>query len=76
MHFTPKKSSVLLLGVAALVCSRGVFALINDPEGPNVLVVVVLAVIIYAVFFGIYWLGQHDAHIKRRFGILAPYGKP
>jgi hypothetical protein len=44
-----KKISLVLLGVAALLGSRVVFLFINDPEGPNLLVVVGLAVIIFFV---------------------------
>ena len=51
-----KKLPLVLLGIAALVCSRAVFFFINDPEGPNLLIVVVLAAVIYAVFVGFYML--------------------
>ena len=37
-----------VLGVTALACSRALFALINDPEGPNLLVVVLMAALVYA----------------------------
>lgn len=42
-----KKVQLVLLGVVSLVCSRLFFALLNDPEGPNLLIVFVLAAIIY-----------------------------
>lgn len=44
-----RKKSLLLLAVTALICSRGFFALVDDPEGPNLLIVSVLAGIIYTV---------------------------
>jgi hypothetical protein len=47
MSFTSKKTSLLLLGITALVCSRTLFFLFNDPEGPNLLIVTVLAAILY-----------------------------
>ena len=47
MHLKFKKTHLLILGVTSLVCSRTFFALINDPEGPNLLIVVVLALIVY-----------------------------
>jgi hypothetical protein len=47
MFFNSKKTSLLLLGITALVCSRALFFLFNDPEGPNLLVVTVLALILY-----------------------------
>ena len=49
-----KKISSLILALASLVLSRTVFFFINDPEGPNLLIVVVLAAIIFAVVLGIY----------------------
>jgi len=51
MSFTANKTSVLLLGITALVCSRTLFFLFHDPEGPNLLVVTVLAVILYIASF-------------------------
>ncbi len=33
--------------MTSLACSRAMFLFINDPEGPNLLVVVVMATIIY-----------------------------
>lgn len=37
-----------------MVCSRGMFAFIDDPEGPNLLIVTVLAVFIYFMSFPVY----------------------
>ncbi|HEX4799454.1 MAG TPA: hypothetical protein VFV22_02890 [Candidatus Paceibacterota bacterium] len=37
----------LILAVVSLACSRATFMLIDDPEGPNLLIVVVLAGVIY-----------------------------
>jgi len=47
ISFTSKKTSLLTLGITALMCSRTLFFLFNDPEGPNLLVVTGLAVILY-----------------------------
>ncbi len=44
----------MTLGVTALVSSRTFFALLRDPEGPNLLIVVVLAAFIYFLSFLIY----------------------
>ena len=54
MHLTSKKTSLLLLGITAIACSRALFSLFNDPEGPNLLIVMGMAVIIYAVSFAAY----------------------
>ena len=47
MSFTAKKTSLVLLGITALACSRTLFFLFHDPEGPNLLIVAVLALILY-----------------------------
>ena len=47
MYFTSKKTSLIILGITALVCSRVMFAFFNDPEGPNLLIVLVTAAIVY-----------------------------
>ena len=51
MSPTSKKISLLLLGITALVCSRALFFLFHDPEGPNLLIVTVLALILYVASF-------------------------
>jgi len=50
------KIALLTLGAVSLVLSRIVFSFINDPEGPNLLIVVGLAVIIFFLFLAIYVL--------------------
>ena len=42
-----KTSLLLLLVITALVCSRTLFFFFHDPEGPNLLIVTVLALILY-----------------------------
>ena len=49
-----KKTQLFLLAVASLLVSRLVFVFINDPEGPNLVVVLGLAAIIYAVSLVVY----------------------
>ena len=51
MDFTSRKTSLLLLGITALVCSRTLFFFFHDPEGPNLLIVTVLALILYGASF-------------------------
>jgi len=46
-----KKASLLLLVITAFVCSRTLFFLFHDPEGPNLLIVTVLALILYGASF-------------------------
>lgn len=54
MYFKSKKVSLVILAVTSLVGSRLLFALFNDPEGPNLLVVTVAAAIIYFLSLGVY----------------------
>jgi len=56
MYFKSKKISLFILGITALVCSRTMFFFFNDPEGPNLLVVTVMAAIIYFPSLAIYLL--------------------
>ena len=52
-----QKIPLIVLGVTALVCSRVMFAFFNDPEGPNLLIVVVMAAVVYLVSLaGVYVL--------------------
>ena len=48
-HFNFTNGSLLVLAITALACSRIVFALFHDPEGPNLLVVTVMAALIYLI---------------------------
>lgn len=47
MHLKSKRISLLILGVTALVFSRVMFSLFHDSEGPNLLVVIGTALIVY-----------------------------
>jgi hypothetical protein len=47
LHFPSKKTSFLILALTATACSRVLFSLLNDPEGPNLLIVMMMAAIIY-----------------------------
>ena len=65
-----KRTSLLLLVVTALVFSRALFFFFNDPEGPNLLIVTVLALILYSASF-IAWrfIPARTASRKLLFGI-------
>ncbi len=49
MYLKSKKTSLIILGITAIIFSKVFFILVslNDPEGSNLLIVVVLAMIIY-----------------------------
>lgn len=52
--YLKKNLSLLILSFTSLVCSRVMFAFFNDPEGPNLLVVVVMAVVVFALSLPVY----------------------
>ncbi len=54
MNFRSKQVALVILGLTALTCSRAMFFFFNDPEGPNLLVVVVGAAIIYFLSWATY----------------------
>ncbi len=54
MSLNFKHGSLLILVITAGVCSRTMFALFNDPEGPNLLVVTGMAAILYLVSSAVY----------------------
>lgn len=56
MNFKSKKISLLILGITAIMFSRAMFMFFNDPEGPNLLIVVVAAMIIYSLSLTAYLL--------------------
>lgn len=52
-----KKTELIALAVVSVVLSRASFFLINDPEGPNLLIVAVWAAVIFAGMYAVYTLG-------------------
>ena len=54
MHFDSKTGSLLILAITAAACSRIIFAFFHDPEGPNLLVVTVMAAVIYLMSSAVY----------------------
>ena len=65
MLFKSKKYSLIILGLFSLVCSRTLFALFNDPEGPNLLIVTVMAVILYCISWAVYAHSSQFSDNKR-----------
>ncbi len=64
-YFKSRKSLLIILGVVSLVCSRMLFTLINDPEGPNLLIVLVTAIIVYFIFLAVFYIFQKFGIIKK-----------
>lgn len=54
MNFRSKKISLVVLAVLAIICSRTLFFFFNDTEGPNLLIVGVLTIILFIISFACY----------------------
>ena len=51
MNITSKKILLPALFILCVICARTLLLLLNDPEGPNLLIVVVGGVMIYGVIY-------------------------
>lgn len=58
MYFKSKKTWLVILGIIAVLSSRGFFFFVNDPEGPNLLIVLVLAASIYIFLLILFYFLQ------------------
>jgi hypothetical protein len=56
MYFKSKNLYLLVLGVISLLFSKLFYFLLNDPEGPNLLIVMGLAIILYLLSLMVYSL--------------------
>jgi hypothetical protein len=70
MQLKSKKIVLLALGITALVCSETVFSLFNDPEGPNLLIILVLAAVLYFVSLAPYLFNSSTSLRKFVLGIF------
>jgi hypothetical protein len=59
------KASLLILGISSLFCSRAMFYFFNDPEGPNLVVVIGMAVIVYLPSLAAYSFVPSVTGLKR-----------
>jgi hypothetical protein len=71
MFFASKKYSLIILGLTSLICSRTLFALFDDPEGPNLLVVGVMAAILYSASFAVYTFSPSVTALNRLLAAVA-----
>lgn len=56
MYSKAEKTHLFIIGIAALICSRGMFFFFDDPEGPNLLVVMGMAVVLFGFSVTVYSL--------------------
>lgn len=59
------KMHILVLGIVSLACSRTWFAFIDDPEGPNLLIVVALAAMLFGLSLGAYRFAPLSYGLKK-----------
>lgn len=65
MNLKSKKLPLMILGITSILCSRMTFLFFNDPEGPNLLVVLGLAAILYFPSVAIYAFKSSASNRKR-----------
>jgi uncharacterized membrane protein len=67
-----RATPLLLLALTAAICSRATFAMLDDPEGPNLIVITSLTVIIFLAAIVAYISGTFPAltGFKRVFSII------
>lgn len=56
MNLKSKNTGLIILGITALIFSRIMFVFFNDPEGPNLLIVMVTAIVVYFLSLSAYLL--------------------
>ncbi|MBS1532141.1 MAG: hypothetical protein JSU01_17700 [Bacteroidetes bacterium] len=57
LYFKSKKISLIILAATAIICSRLLFFFFRDPEGPNLLIVAGLALVVYILSLLAYLFG-------------------
>ena len=56
MNFNSKKISLIILGITSLLLSRLMFFFFNDSEGPNLVVIIGMAMMVYFLSLALYLL--------------------
>lgn len=70
MHMQSRTDSLVILGITAVVFSRSTLLLIDDPEGPNLLVVAVAAAIVFFLSLAAYAPGFAITGRRRLFSAI------
>lgn len=61
----------MILAATAIICSRMLFFFFNDPEGPNLLIIAGLALIIFFLSSSVYIFSPFKMKgIKRLFAVI------
>lgn len=72
MYFDSKKTSIIISAITAMMSSRAMFAFFDDPEGPNLLIVTVLAAVVYflALAIALLFPAIKQASLKRLLSLI------
>ena len=73
MNLNSKKISLPILGIISIVCSSAMLHLFNDPEGPNLLVIMGMALIVFVLSLASYAYhpsGKQAGHKRLLLAIL------
>lgn len=74
MYFKSKVISLSILGITSHICSRTLFFFFDDPEGPNLLVVTVMAAVIYFLSLPAYLFNPSTKNIPYYYLFLSLAG--
>jgi hypothetical protein len=69
LYFRSKNTSLLILAVTAIICSRLLFVFFNDLEGPNLLIVAGLALVVYLLSWAAYIFGPFKINGFKRLAV-------
>lgn len=58
------KTLLIILGITAIVCTRVMLVFFDDPEGPNLLVVLGMAFFVFLLSLPVYRLRRLENHQK------------
>ena len=70
LYFKSKNTSLILLAVTAIICSRSLFFFFNDPEGPNLLIVAGFALAVYLLSLIVYIFGPFKINGFKRLSVV------
>lgn len=72
-YIKANKVPLIILGAASIVSSRVMFVFFNDPEGPNLLVISVAAIIVFLLSFAVYFFSAPTTNLRKALlAVLVP----
>lgn len=65
MDVQSKKMQLVILGATAIICSRLLLFFLDDRQGPNLIIVGVLAMGVFLLSFAAYWFtAERGAYVR------------